>query len=377
VKHKITICSIMVLFSIVFFSSVAQNRGDENNIRLDSLINIVIFQTYNEEWVNASQTIDVLQEKYSLSPIPSFFRGTLYFRKLYSTLNPECKDSAKKYFDDSYTLSENILLVRPSDTVALFYHAGSSGYLGLYYAYDKSYYSAVKYGLEAIKGLNAILQKDSTYYDSYLGLGIYTYSAGKIPAFLRWIFHIGGITADVQIGLEYLNKSASLGRYTNYEAMDKLANFYIAEKEYSQANSLINTLRARFPHSSWFVFLDELNAFKAKEWNNVIKVSDEYLKLNNRSKPYVHKTQAYQIEALYKSEQYSEAVHKSQDVDYEYKKDQTNTAIIEYYMAKSFEKLGKIEDAKIHFSNYIKLANELGFDKDEDYEYAQSKIQSQ
>lgn len=365
--------NVFCMVLVIVLNSM-KSFGTENSQRVDSLLHQAIFQIYDEQWIDANHTISSIQDENPDSPVPYFYRGTLYFRKLYSTLDNTYKDSAKIYFEKAYSLSEKLLDENDRNTLGLFYHGGASGYLGMYYVYDKSYFSAAKYGLEGVKLLKRLLKIDSTSYDAYLGLGIYTYSAGKAPGFLRWLLDIWGVDADVDAGMAYLRKASNFGKYATYEAKDKLANFYLAEKKFDAASSLTTELKSCFPNSSWFSFLDVLVAYKAKKWREVLDLGEGYKKLNNKSHAYAQKINAYEVEALFNIGNYNNAIDKFKEMKFQESDDYVSRANIEYFVARSLDKLGNDREAKQHFLSYIKIVDERGFTKDEDYEYAEDKI---
>ncbi len=346
----------------------------ENNSNNDSLLKDITIRIYNEDWNGALHLISQIEEREPNSPVPYFYKGSLYFRKLYSTLNQSYKDSAKFYFEKSYAISENIYEQNEKNEVGIFYYGASSGYLGMYYAYEKSFFSAAKYGVKGVNLLKKSLDLDPENYDAYLGLGIYTYIASKAPFYLRWLINILGVETNTKISFDYLNKTISFGNLATYEAKDKLCNFYLAEGNYQGAKKLISELRLQFPKGSWFSFLEVLIFYKAKEWDKVVELGENYVTMPNKSEPYLKKIKAYQIEALFNIGDYNSAINKFKEVNYKGSKDYLSTAIAEYFTAKSFEKIGMDKEAKDHFKTYIKIVDDKELDKDEDYLYAKKRL---
>lgn len=45
------------------------------------------------------------------------------------------------------------------------------------------------------------------FYDAYLGLGLYNFALSQIPSTLEWAANLVGITADKELGLDYVKKT--------------------------------------------------------------------------------------------------------------------------------------------------------------------------
>jgi tetratricopeptide (TPR) repeat protein len=362
---------------VIFGLSVLLNFSHvHSNDNLDALINKAIHAIYDEDWATGMVSIDAISSILPNSPVPYFYRGNLYFRKLYSTLDPVYKDSARINFQMAYELSAKLYDLDESNLQMKFYYGGSSGYLGMYYAHERKFFSAAKYGVKGVKILKELGEQDTSKKDVFLGIGIYTYSAGKAPGFLRWLINIWGVETDVQSGLRYLERAAAEGSYAKYEAMDKLVSFYIAEENFVKAGSYLDKLKSDFPNGSWFNFVDVLLAYKAEKWTDVSPRAEKYISLPNASVRYIRKVRVYQIEALYKLTHYEQAIAAYENVfsSLEVIEDPRSFAMAEYFVGRAYEATGRVELARDHFLKYLSIVEQADLSKNEEYAYAHKRI---
>jgi len=91
---------------------------------------------------------------------------------------------------------------------------------------------------------------DSTYYDAYLGLGIYHYLADVLPRFVKILSFLLGVDGDKDVGIRELSIAAEKGIYTKTEAMFFLAAIYTyREREYAKAIDIFNQLLNKYPNN--------------------------------------------------------------------------------------------------------------------------------
>ena len=87
----------------------------------------------------------------------------------------------------------------------------------LYYI-DKNVLKAASDIQDGNKALKFVVERNSAYYDAYLGLGIYNYILSFIPRKLQWLTSLLGSSGDRDEGKKQLILAAEKGTYTNTEA---------------------------------------------------------------------------------------------------------------------------------------------------------------
>jgi tetratricopeptide (TPR) repeat protein len=96
--------------------------------------------------------------------------------------------------------------------------------------------------------LEDVVERDSSYWDAYLGLGIYHYLADVLPKFVKVLSFILGIDGDRARGIRELNMAVEKGTYTQTEAMFFLGAIYTyRERDYNRAIDIWNRLLKRYP----------------------------------------------------------------------------------------------------------------------------------
>ena len=178
-----------------------------------------------------------------------FLKSATYFWIFSTDMHNEAVgDTLKEWSLKAVEVAEDQLDENENDIDALFYLGGAYGTLGRYYGATNSYLKAYWYGQKGKNYLEEVIEKDSTYYDAYLGLGIYHYLADVLPRFVKILSFVLGVDGDKDKGIAELNIAAEKGIYTNSEALFFLGAIYTyREKEYDKAVSIFNKLLEKYP----------------------------------------------------------------------------------------------------------------------------------
>jgi tetratricopeptide (TPR) repeat protein len=185
------------------------------------------------------------------NPHGHFMKAAIYFWMFSEDIKNE--KIGDKFRDLSYAavdvaaarLDEN-----DEDIDAMFYLGGAYGSLGRYYAMTRSYLNAYWYGKKGVGYMEDVVELDSTYYDAYLGLGIYHYLADVLPRFVKILSFLFGLEGDKQQGIRELNMTATKGSYTKTEAMFFLGAIYtFREREFEKAIVIFNELLSKYPNN--------------------------------------------------------------------------------------------------------------------------------
>jgi tetratricopeptide (TPR) repeat protein len=185
------------------------------------------------------------------NPRGYFLRSAIYFWMFSEDIKNE--EIGNKFRDLSYEaveIAEARLEENENDIDARFYLGGAYGSLGRYYAMTKSYLNAYWYGKKGKNYLEEVVEMDSTYYDAYLGLGIYHYLADVLPRFIKILSFVLGVEGDKEKGIREIELAAEKGVYTKTEAMFFLGAIYTyRERKYEKAIHIFNELLENYPHN--------------------------------------------------------------------------------------------------------------------------------
>ena len=202
---------------------------------------------------------------------------------------------------DSTIKKANDLLDSDSVDTFLYYILGSSySYRAVAFTRRESYMDAVLATKESLYYLNNTIFNDSTYYDAYMGLGLFNFMIAQTPPALKWAMRMTGIEGDNDIGMEYLKLAMEKGKFSKVEAKfyysQILAEFY---GEYEKAEELMTSLTTTyrmnllFKYSFAIFYLRNSRLEKSENiLNNIISSTDsnfsQLINYSNLSIGHIH-----------------------------------------------------------------------------------------
>jgi tetratricopeptide (TPR) repeat protein len=105
-----------------------------------------------------------------------------------------------------------------------------------------------------VAALEKSLEMDPTYYDAYLGLGLFEYYCSKLRGVTKIIAWIVGFKGNTEKGIEYVTKAMNYGTYSEDPAKAFLAYALIeSENGLDQGVELAKWLREHYPRNSTFI----------------------------------------------------------------------------------------------------------------------------
>ncbi|HEX4047507.1 MAG TPA: hypothetical protein VH309_06715, partial [Elusimicrobiota bacterium] len=111
-------------------------------------------------------------------------------------------------------------------------------------------------GKKAIKHLRKCVKLDPDYYDAYLGLGVFDYQAARLSGIAKLGFLLG-VRGDEQRGLAEIRLAAGKSRYARRQASEFLLCIdLIDRRDFAASLSVLEKLRADFPQSPYYLFLE-------------------------------------------------------------------------------------------------------------------------
>lgn len=201
------------------------------------------------EYEKAITVFDQLIQADPENPRGYFLKSAAYFWMFSADMhNQKIGDAFKEISYQAVEVAKKRLEENEQDINALFYLGGAYGSLGRYYGMTYSYLKAYWYGKKGVNYLETVLEMDSTYYDAYLGMGIYHYLADVLPKFVKVLSFILGIEGDRALGIKQLQLAGERGIYAKTEALFFLGAIYTyREREYSKALMIWNDLLRMYP----------------------------------------------------------------------------------------------------------------------------------
>lgn len=100
-----------------------------------------------------------------------------------------------------------------------------------------------------------VLEKDSGNANAYFAVGLFNYFSANVPAGFKWLAEILGFTGSRAVGLEYIQKAASVPNLAQGDASFMMVYIYKnKEKNYKTALAYDLQLRQKYPNNPLFLF---------------------------------------------------------------------------------------------------------------------------
>jgi tetratricopeptide (TPR) repeat protein len=243
---KILYLSLLLTISIYSsgYSSVADNE-------LSRMILAGKRAIYNFDLDSALTVFRDIQKKYPDLPQGYFYEAyltTVYFSQDKS--NNRIDSSLHVTVDKSIKLSEAYRKEVGDTPEAMYYLGVSHGLMGIYHAINKNYFNGYIHGRKGKNYLQDAVKLDSTYYDAYLGLGIFHYYVDLLPGIIKFFAKILGFEGNREKGIHEILLTAHKGRYFRVEAEFAYAGIrYFLEGEQAEGFTIFRKLKHEFPHN--------------------------------------------------------------------------------------------------------------------------------
>lgn len=310
------------------------------------------------------------------NPQAYFLKSATYFWMFSSDMqNEKLGDEFRSHSNKAVEVAEARLEVNKQDIDALFYLGGAYGSLGRYYGLTKSYLNAYWYGKKGVNILEEVVELDSTYYDAYLGLGIYHYLADVLPRFVKILSFVLGIDGDRVQGIRELNIAAQKGIYTKSEALFFLGAIYTyREHEYDRALGIWQKLLLKYPNNPGVLIHLGATYSRMGQCDQALTTYNQVLGGLEKEMLIPISSIHYQMgQVYYKTSQFDQAIgafHRSINTDSLFSGNRRWTyGWAHYWLARSYEMAGDPKNAQKY---YMAISEDDG---DRVYRRAQERMQ--
>lgn len=260
---------VFIYFLLLFFqvSTSAQ-------LKFYNQINTGLNYLYNFKFKAAEAVFDKMIEKNSDNPAGYHFKSIIPLWHFLDRRNAETKSEFLDLSDSVESKCRELLNYQ--DDPFIYYLLGSTySYRAMVYARDEEYLNVLWSTKESYKNLSKVLELDSSFYDAYLGLGLYNFAVSQTPPAWKWALELTDLTGDKKIGIDYLTLAANRGKLAKVEA-----GFYLSQvlseflMDYKLSEKYITSLVYRYPDNLLFRYglaLLNLNETKLKTAENYLR----------------------------------------------------------------------------------------------------------
>jgi len=222
-------------------------------------------------------------------------------------LEPQFNRLLEETFERSRRMREK----SPEDPEAFFYLGGAYGMRGRWQLLKRQWIRAASSGYKGYRQLKKAVELDPSFYDAYLGLGMYDYYAAKLPAVIK-LAALLVARGDKERGLSHVLLAIEKGHYSVTEAKLFLVGIYTGyEKQPQKALQIIQELRRQKPENLFFTFMEVVARIDSQDWMGAIAYGEELLpkaREASYTRPQLSLIELYLGEAYLGAKDYEKAV---------------------------------------------------------------------
>jgi|WetSurMetagenome_2_1015567.scaffolds.fasta_scaffold17099_3 hypothetical protein len=239
------------LILIIFFSLVVNLHSQQIT---DKQIQVGLSKIYNFNWEDGFKAFNSIIKKNPDDPRGYHYKSLIFLWFYLGNLNETNLDSFIYFSDKSLELAETKKRQKPSAEIC--YLIGSIYYnKSIAEARGGNYLQALWTSNQMKSNLEDAVKLKPDFYDAFLGLGLYNFALSQIPSTLEWAANLVGITADKEMGLDYVKKTVQKGRLSKVDAQYYLSQLYSRViVDHPSAKELLSNLVKRYPKNLLFNF---------------------------------------------------------------------------------------------------------------------------
>ena len=240
-KNKINIIIVIIILGTV--TSDAQWKLESS---VHALVVSGIDFILKQEYSRADSVFRVVAKQYPDHPV-----GYLYRAAVMQAYNMDFDVPIEQGKFDS-------LLLRGKSAAEKFSLPWSEYFLGTadgYDAYERvergDWFGGVRKGMSSASTYEKIIEKDSSFYEAYVGLGTYYYWRSRKTEFLQWLPFVKD---DRALGIKLLIVGAERSEYNRFAAISALISIYLDAEEYRQAEEWAKRGLISYPENRIFLW---------------------------------------------------------------------------------------------------------------------------
>jgi tetratricopeptide (TPR) repeat protein len=276
-KNILSVVFVFILFSTLCYSQQVT----------DKQIQVGLDKIYNFNWDDGFKAFNSIIKKNPDDPRGYHYKSIIFLWYYLGNLNETNLDSFVYFSDKSLELAETKKQQKPS--AELSYLIGSIYYnKSIAEARSGNYLQALWTSNQMKSNLEDAVKLKPDFYDAYLGLGLYNFALSQIPSTLEWAANLVGITADKELGLEYVSKATQKGKLSKIDAQYYLSQLYSRViVDNPSAKELLTNLVKRYPKNLLFNFSLAWVEFETNELASCEKHLRFVLNSNDNLYPFV------------------------------------------------------------------------------------------
>jgi len=237
---------------------------------------------YRSDWQRATTVFRQLQQLEPNNPRAWFFDSMVpFWQYFFGGGDAKIARDFLKSSDKAIQVAEKRLKAAPRDTSVVFILSGLHGYRSLVAAAEKEYSTAIKSGVTGFSFTRQLMSFDDSNEDALIGKGVFNYMMGSVPREGRWMTGMMGMSGDIQVGFQELERAANSTSASKTEAMMILAYLYDREKMHDDALRVSRKLVDAYPENIIFQFYLARSLDNLKQLSEATDVYKRVVEMNS------------------------------------------------------------------------------------------------
>lgn len=263
-----------LLFNVVFILLIALPLQADQNAWIKETIDLTINTQFDLALYTVENRIKQNPEDYrayfylaaTLNSKMIHFENEVGYEKFDAAID-KALDLIDSRLEQSETVGDSLL------ADFLFYKGSAYGYRAYHQGNGGQWLAALSNGLKSIGYLNDTLEKDSTYYAAYLGIGVYKYWRYSRLRFISWLPFVPD---DREQGIKMIKQAIVLDSLSRYMAMHQLVYILLDYDRMDEAILLAEKITSKYPKSQFMWWAHAHAFYKNGDYN---KAEESYLTL--------------------------------------------------------------------------------------------------
>jgi tetratricopeptide (TPR) repeat protein len=269
----------LLISSLILFNPLNQNVFCSSGTdAIDSVKVFLVEQRYN----SADQIVKKLLIENPGNTEALYLGCAIWQMEIldYESYNIETKRFLT-YADSTLSrLARALPLQKGKDSIdCLFYMASILGGIGVVKAKNGNWPGAIKKAFASAKYFKHIVNKDTTYYPGYYGIGVFNYYLSKQ---LKWLPFFGDNRLEA---IQQLRTATRAVFPYNYAACNSLCWIYIERGQFDQADSMASSVLTNYPDNTLFLRIKVRIDLSHRHWNSALSRACRLIELSSQRSP--------------------------------------------------------------------------------------------
>ncbi len=265
---------LFLVFFLAFSAAALRAQDDYFPAEMQQKVRQIVDHSVMQDYEAAKKICLEIERGHPNHPGGYFFRAAVLQSKM---MDYEKYDELDEFFQltrRALELARKDIKQHRDSSWPYFFLGASLGYRAFYYFRERNYLQAFHDGWNAIKMLEHALERDSTNYDVYLGIGAFKYYKSKYSKKLQFLPFLAD---ERELGIRLIRKTIEKGKFAYPAALNALTWILLEEGRFAEAEALVNRALETYPGSRFFLWGRAAVAYRQKHWQQALQAYEGIL----------------------------------------------------------------------------------------------------